>query len=107
LVVAGVSACREMSAARPPTASSSPARRQLVGDRDRVGRLAPAVQGGDGVEHVGVSRLVEVVGPQVSTAAAMASRDRSMAPSRDCSASRLWGGIRAVRFWITCGQAAM
>ena len=35
---------------------------QLVGDGDGIGRLAPAVQGGDGVEDVAVGRLVEVVG---------------------------------------------
>ena len=34
---------------------------QLVGDGDRVGGLSPGVEGGDGVEDVAVSRLVEVV----------------------------------------------
>jgi hypothetical protein len=37
---------------------------QLVGHRDRVDWLAAGVEGVDGVEDVGVGRLVEVVGPQ-------------------------------------------
>src|SRR5438045_2021049 len=34
---------------------------QLLGDGDRVGGLARAVERGDGLEDVGVRRLVEVV----------------------------------------------
>jgi len=37
---------------------------ELVGHRDRVDRLAGRVERVDGVEDVGVGRLVEVVGPQ-------------------------------------------
>jgi hypothetical protein len=36
---------------------------QLVGHGDRVDRLTAGVEGVDGVEDVGVGRLVEVVGP--------------------------------------------
>ena len=38
---------------------------QLVGHRDRVGRLALGVERGDGVEDVAVGRLVEVVGVEL------------------------------------------
>ena len=38
---------------------------QLVGHRDRVGRLALGVEGGDGVVDVAVGRLVEVVGVEL------------------------------------------
>ena len=60
--MAGVSACREMSVGQSADGLEQAGPGQLVGDRDRVGRLPPAVQGGDGVEDVAVGGLVEVVG---------------------------------------------
>lgn len=67
---------------------------QLIGHGDRVDRLAPFEQVDDRPEDAAVGRLVEVGRRTISTAAAVASLDSSIAPRRDSSASRLWGGTR-------------
>ena len=100
--VAGVAAWRRRRMRRATDRFEQVGPAQLVGDGDRVGRLAPAVERGDGVEDVDRGRACRSRRRRTTRSlATMASRERSIAPSSDSSASMLCGGTR--RSPLGCG----
>ena len=71
---------------------------QFVHDGHRVDRLAAFYEYSDGAEDVPVRRAVEVAAcDSISTPAAAAASDKSIAPSSAASASRSCGGTDDVR----------
>ena len=90
---------------RPPSCVELRRPAQLLGDRDRVDRLAAAVQRERGLEDRRRARACRSrsTSSRASTAAVIASRLSIIAPSSDSSASRLCGGIRpaAARTTVT------